>query len=91
MTTTEEHLQVTTTKRGFDRLPPIPSEYGGQVAVYESSAAKGPHIWLNAEAPVNLNEPAGPTHDVPIHLTVENALRLADQLRYLAEHHYQRG
>lgn len=86
-----EHLEVTTTDRGFKHLPPIPSGYGGQVVVYESSAATGPHVWLKAEAPVDLNEPAGPTHEVPIHLTVENALRLADQLRYLAENHYQRG
>lgn len=47
-----KHLKYTTTDRGFDRMPPIPSEYpGGSVQVYESSAASGPHIWLNAIAP----------------------------------------
>lgn len=85
------HLDYTTTDRGFKRLPEIPSEYGGRVRVYESSAASGPHVWLAAEAPVNLNEPNGPTHEVPIHLTAENAWKLADQLRLLVRKHYQGG
>lgn len=84
-----EHLNVTTSDRGFDFLPPIPSEYGGEVSVSESSAADGPHIWLRAKAPVDLNRPDGEQHEVPIHLTAENAWRLAEQLRYLVEHHYQ--
>lgn len=84
-----EHLNVTTSDRGFDSLPPIPSEYGGEVSVYESSAAIGPHVWLRAKAPVDLNNPGGEWREVPIHLTAENAWRLAEQLRYLVEHHYQ--
>jgi hypothetical protein len=77
------------TDRGLTHMRPVPSEYGGEVKVYESSAAEGPHIWLQATAPVNLNEPDGPTHEVPIHLTAESAWRLAEQLRWLVEHHYQ--
>jgi hypothetical protein len=84
-----EHLIVTTSDRGFDCLPPIPSDYGGQVEVYESSAAIGPCVWLSATAPVDLNEQDGPRHRVPIHLTAEDALRLADQLRFLVAQHYQ--
>lgn len=76
-----EHLTVETSDRGFDALPPIPSEYGGDVRAYESSAASGPHIWLAATA-----KNGGL---VRIHLTAENAWRLAEQLRYLVEHHYQ--
>lgn len=87
--TVPEHLQPTISDRGFARLPDIPSEYGGYVSVYESSAASGPHIWLHAEAPVNLNEPTGPTHEVTLHLTAENAWKLADQLRLLVRNHYQ--
>ncbi len=84
-----DHLTITTSDRGFDYLPAIPSEYGGEVSVSESSAAKGPHVWLRATAPVDPNQPDGPTHQVPIHLTAENALRLAEQLRYIVENHYQ--
>jgi hypothetical protein len=43
-----DHLAATTSDRGFDSMPDIPSEYGGHVSVYESSAASGPHIWLKA-------------------------------------------
>lgn len=83
------HLTKTTSGRGLDSLPSIPSEYGGEVTVYESSAASGPHIWLKAEAPVNLNEPNGATHTAAMHLTAENAWKLAEQLMHLVRNHYQ--
>jgi hypothetical protein len=89
MTDIPDHLRPVTSDRGFNRLPAIPSEYGGNVRVYESSAAMAPHIWLNATAPVNLNEPDGETCSVPIHLTLESASKLADQIRWLVDHHYQ--
>lgn len=54
--------------------------------VYESSAAMGPHIWLSMAVPEWMSRSAG---DPAVHLTVEDALKLADQLRYLVEHHYQ--
>jgi hypothetical protein len=86
---TPGHLTVNTSGRGFDGLPPIPSEYGGEVSVYESSAAGSPHIWLRAEAPIDLNRPNGPTHEAAIHPTAENAWRLAEQLMFLVRNHYQ--
>lgn len=88
---TPEHLTVSTSGRGFDGLPPIPSEYGGEVSVYESSAAGSPHIWLRAEAPIDLNRPGGPTHETAMHLTAENAWRLGEQLIFLVRNHYQGG
>jgi len=85
-----DHLvNVATSDRGFVRLPPIPSEYGGNVRVYESSAAMGPHIWLTATAPANLNEPDGPAVQAPIHLTLDNARKLAEQIQFLVANHYQ--
>lgn len=83
------HLNATTSGRGFDFFADIPSEYGGHVSVSESSAADGPHIWLRAEAPVNLNDPDGPTVKAPLHLTAENAWRLSEQLQKLVREHYQ--
>ena len=85
----EEDLGITTSDRGFKRLSSIPSEYGGQVEVYESSAAMSPHVWLKATGPVSLNDPDGPSKEVFIHLTIDNAERLAGQLHYLVTHHYQ--
>lgn len=83
------HLVVERTDRGFGHLPAIPSEYGGTVRVYESSAATGPHIWLTAEAPVDLNHPDGPMGKAPMHLTLENAQKLAEQIQLLVANHYQ--
>lgn len=88
---TPGHLRVITSDRGFNRLPPIPSLYGGSVRVYESSLATQAAIWLTAEAPANLNHPEGPRVEAPIHLSVEDALKLADQIRFLVVHHYHLG
>lgn len=83
------HLEKAVTPRGFAHLPNIPSEYGGHVSVSESSAASGPHVWLRATAPVDLNNPDGPTHEVPMHLTADNARRLAEQLLLVVREHDQ--
>jgi len=71
-----EHLTPTTSSRGFDRYPAIPGAYGGQAEVYESSAASSPHVWLA-------------TTDPRLHLTAENAGKLAEQLLALVANHYQ--
>lgn len=89
MSTHAEHLIPVHSPRGFARLPPIPSEYGGQARAYESSAALAPHIWLNVECPASLNEPEGPTIEAVMHMTVENARKLGEQLIHLADNHYQ--
>lgn len=82
------HLTATTSERGFARLPPIRSEYGGEARAYESSAASEPHIWLNVECPVDLNDPSGPTKEAVMHFTADNAWRLAEQLQHLVRNHY---
>lgn len=83
------HMTKVFSDRGFARLPKIPSEYGGDVSVYESSAAMGPHVWLTATAPADLNEPDGATVEAPLHLTADNARRLGEQLILTATDHYQ--
>lgn len=83
------HLEKVYSDRGFARLPKIPSEYGGDVSVYESSAAMGPHVWLTAKAPVDLNDRDGATVEAPMHLTADNARRLGEQLIQIADGHYQ--
>ena len=84
-----DHLSPTTSARGFLRLPPIPSVYGGEVEVYESSMASGPHIWLKATTPDNLNDPQGEQVEAVAHLTIEDAAKLAQQLNHLIDNHYQ--
>lgn len=85
-TKTPEHLHVTRTDRGFVHLPPIAVRWGGMarggaVRAYESSAASGPHLWLQV---VDDNGTK-----VTVQLAAEDAWRLADQLRWLVEHHCQ--
>lgn len=80
-----DHLTVKTSGRGFDSLPAIPSQYGGEVSVYESSAATEPCIWLNAVEAMH----GRPESQVAIHLSAEGAWKLADQLRLLVREHYQ--
>lgn len=81
---------LSTSDRGFKRFEAVPSTYGGEVKVYESSAAEGPHLWLNATAPVSLNEPDGAQVTAALHITLDAAALLRDQLDYLVQNHYQR-
>lgn len=76
--TDEELLYVS--DRGFKQGHQIESDYGGMIRAYESSAAEGPHVWVRIECPIDLNEPQGPMTDAVVHLTLENAIKLRDQL-----------
>jgi hypothetical protein len=85
-----DHLNGTQTDRGFTRYPPLPNVYGGHVRVYESSSASGPHVWLQATAPQNANNPTGVLmDDVAVLLTAEDAWRLSEQIQVLVRNHYQ--
>lgn len=89
MQTQKTHLQYVNSDRGFKFLPPVTDNYGARVKVYESSSAEHPHIWLKAESPENPNFPGENINEAYLHLTVEKATELAEQLLYLVENHYQ--
>jgi hypothetical protein len=76
-----EHLDMTVSDRGLRYLPAIPATHGGrvvgQVEVYESSAAEAPHIWLKVTTLPS-------AESLILHLSVEDADRLGEQLRILA-------
>lgn len=57
---------------------------GGFTTVYESSAAGGPHIWLNVAS----GDCYGGTEGTA-HLTLDQARQVPDQLNWLADNHYQ--
>lgn len=79
---TESHLVPVVTDRGFKHMPDLRGTHGvSAIRVYESSAASAPHIWLRA------TDASG--EEATVHLTVEAALRLAEQIQYLARDHYQ--
>lgn len=85
----DDKLYIDTSDRGLNYHLPVPSKYGGGVSVSTSSAASGPHVWLRATVPVNLNEPTGPTHEAPMHLAGADAWLLVRQLAALVVNHYQ--
>lgn len=69
-------------------MEPITCAYGSEVKVYESSAASGPHIWLNVQTDVGALTQQKPGEGTA-HLTLEQAELLRDQLSHLISHHYQ--
>ncbi|MGE5827592.1 MAG: hypothetical protein ACM30G_04410 [Micromonosporaceae bacterium] len=94
MTEQDDHLSYTKTDRGFKHLPAIPGTHGerpaGRVRVYESSAASDRYVWLSVEQPADRNHPEnGQVVEATIHMRLEDAVKLAEQIGWLAEHHYQ--
>lgn len=85
-----DHLEVEVTSRGFKHTAPVPSEYGGYVKVYESSAASGPHLWLSVTCPSDLNDPGSEPIEAIAHLKLESAENLVEQIDHLITCHYQR-
>ena len=73
----------TVTDRGFTHADPIPgvAGYGGQVRVYESSGAAAPRLWL-----MTID---GEGNEATIHLELDDARRLLDDINRLADNHYQ--
>ena len=79
-----------TSERGFQQGDRIPSTYGGYIRVYESSAADGPHVWVNIVSPARLSSADDPNMvDGVAHLTLEDACALCNQLTRLIDNHYQ--
>lgn len=78
-------MQHSTTDRGFDHMEPVPSEYGGNVSVSESSNAGYAGVWLRAEETMSDAFPK----QVALNLTASNAWLLGRQLLWLVVNHYQ--
>lgn len=71
-------IEITASERGFERYGEVETAYGHKVAVYESSSASGPHLWLSVEHDGgNSYSP----HSARAHLTVEQAVQIRDRLQ----------
>ena len=81
--TAPTHLVPVLSDRGFQHLPAVQDTYSGKIRVYEASTAFSPHIWLDIAGGA-LDDNAGTAH-----LTIDQARQIADQLNWLADHHYQ--
>lgn len=82
------HMRPELSNRGFKHMPALDVAYGGRLSAYESSAAEEPHLWLNAVA---VNHPGMPGSDkttATIHLSLDDAVRLIQQLDWLIANHY---
>ena len=68
-------------ERGFAGFGPIDGTYPAtSVSAYESSAAFNPSLWLNI---------AVMDSELAVHLTLEDAATLRDQITWLIDNHYQ--
>ena len=74
--------EPTTSDRGFRAFGPVTTAHGDTVQITESSAANGPHLWLNT-----INGSDG--DNVTAHLTLAAAEQIRDQLTWFLENHYQ--
>lgn len=78
--------------RGFAQYATVPETHGGEVHIYESSSAEGPHCWLAIEGRGPVGRCAGipfgvaPAHCAG-HLSVEQATAVRDALdEFIAQH-----
>lgn len=77
-------MKHTLTARGFKHLEPIPDSRGGEIRLYESSAAYEPCVWLSIR-----QADGAKIMEARAHLTLDQARVLRKQLKWLIENHYQ--
>jgi hypothetical protein len=83
-------MRPSLTNRGFKHMPPFEVGYGGRLAVYESSTADAPHVWINAVMKKHPGDPRSEKISVSMHLQLDDVDMLIDQLLWLRDNHYQR-
>jgi hypothetical protein len=66
------------TPRGFDTYDEFQDSYGAAVAIRQSSAASGPHVWLSIRGGGTASHERA--NDGSAHLDVEQAKRVRDAL-----------
>lgn len=81
-------IPVEFSDRGFSFQEPFTTDYGHVLSVSESSAAKGPCLWLRIDASKSLiDEDRG--KDISVHLTAKQAKHLRKALKQALRDHYQ--
>lgn len=77
------------TERGFKHYEPIATDYGHQIRVYESSAAREPCIWLKLELTAENRTGNLEPEEATAHLTIEQAEQVRDSIDAAIKSHYQ--
>jgi len=74
-------IDITVNERGFHGYGnPVETTYGHVVRVYESSAASGPHCWLDIAKHFDLGNGDIPRERATAHLNEEQARAIAARL-----------
>lgn len=71
--------------RGFIHLEEIATDYGAIVRIYESSSAEAPKLWMAAEQPPPRYSGALEAASVHVHMTIEQAERIRDNLTHMIQ------
>lgn len=75
-------VEITLNGRGFEKYGDnVTGDYGELIRVCESSAARGPHCWLEIESPM---EKYGGM--AAAHLTLDQAIAIRDRLSAFIDH-----
>lgn len=79
-----------TTDRGFKYYEPIETDYGHEIRVYESSAARRPCIWLSVKLTEEKSRGSGIAPcEANAHMTIEQAEMVRDVIDAAIKNHYQ--
>lgn len=80
-------MTYTVTDRGFKHYEKIPTDYGHEIAIYESSSAMKQALWMNVELDHEVGgiEPEAAT----AHLTFPQAVQVATTIIDTMTNHYQ--
>lgn len=87
----DDHLEYHAVANGLKAYPKLDGAYGGSVQVRESSTANSPHLWMDVNQLVSLNDPKGPVHGATIHLSEDTARKLSEQLMVALYNHPHQG
>lgn len=76
---------MATSERGFEHYDPIPTSYGHDVRIYESSSANEPRLWMAIEKTERsqIDDPS------VVHLTFGQAEQIIQTLQTAMAYHYQ--
>lgn len=85
-----EHMRPQLTNRGFKHMPALELAYEGRVAVYESSSADEPQVWLNGVMKKHPGDPRSEKISVSLLFPLDQVDQLIDQLTWLRDNHYHR-
>lgn len=84
----EPHLRYEQTARGVIIMPELYTSAHGAIHLSESTSDRGAFVWLRASAASTLANPHVDRHEVVLHVSLNDLEALAEQCRFLLNHHH---